>query len=48
VTIIDWFDWTVMAIALALTVYSGIDYLLQFRKLRIAEVKAASSSAVSG
>jgi CDP-diacylglycerol--glycerol-3-phosphate 3-phosphatidyltransferase len=32
VTIIDWFDWTVMAIALVLTVYSGFDYFWQFAK----------------
>jgi CDP-diacylglycerol--glycerol-3-phosphate 3-phosphatidyltransferase len=42
VTIITWFDWTVMAIALVLTVYSGIDYLLQFRRVRIAETNAVS------
>src|SRR6185437_4065501 len=34
---IDWFDWTVMGIALVLTVYSGIDYLWQFAKLRKTE-----------
>jgi CDP-diacylglycerol---glycerol-3-phosphate 3-phosphatidyltransferase len=34
VTITNWFDWTVMLIALALTIYSGIDYLWQFWKLR--------------
>ncbi len=32
VTIIDWFDWTVMGIALVLTVYSGFDYFWQFAK----------------
>jgi CDP-diacylglycerol--glycerol-3-phosphate 3-phosphatidyltransferase len=32
VTIIDWFDWTVMGIALVLTVYTGFDYFWQFAK----------------
>jgi CDP-diacylglycerol---glycerol-3-phosphate 3-phosphatidyltransferase len=32
VTIINWFDWTVMAIALVLTIYSGFDYFWQFAK----------------
>jgi CDP-diacylglycerol---glycerol-3-phosphate 3-phosphatidyltransferase len=38
ITGIDWFEWVVMAIALALTVYSGIDYLWQFWKVRNPEV----------
>ena len=40
ITGIDWFEWTVMAIALVLTIYSGIDYLWQFWKIR--NVEAAS------
>jgi hypothetical protein len=28
-----WVDWTVMGIALALTVYTGIDYLVQASRL---------------
>jgi CDP-diacylglycerol--glycerol-3-phosphate 3-phosphatidyltransferase len=34
---IDWFDFGVMAIALALTVYSGFEYLWQYGKLRRGE-----------
>jgi CDP-diacylglycerol--glycerol-3-phosphate 3-phosphatidyltransferase len=34
VTGIDWFEWIVMGIAFVLTVYSGIDYLWQFWKIR--------------
>ncbi|HEY4269405.1 MAG TPA: CDP-diacylglycerol--glycerol-3-phosphate 3-phosphatidyltransferase [Galbitalea sp.] len=29
-----WFDWIVMGIAFALTVYSGIEYLVQFNRVR--------------
>jgi CDP-diacylglycerol---glycerol-3-phosphate 3-phosphatidyltransferase len=43
VAIIDWFDWTVMAIALVLTIYSGIDYLWQAWKLRSTEAPGAAS-----
>ena len=43
VTIINWFDWTVMGIALALTIYSGIDYLRQFWKIRSVEVVGPAS-----
>jgi CDP-diacylglycerol--glycerol-3-phosphate 3-phosphatidyltransferase len=43
VTIINWFDWTVMAVALVLTVYSGIDYLWQFWKIRSVEVADPAS-----
>jgi CDP-diacylglycerol--glycerol-3-phosphate 3-phosphatidyltransferase len=35
---INGFDFAVMAVALLLTVYSGFEYLWQFRKLRRAEV----------
>lgn len=38
ITAINWFDWTVMGVALALTIYSGIDYLWQAWKVRSAEV----------
>jgi CDP-diacylglycerol--glycerol-3-phosphate 3-phosphatidyltransferase len=38
ITGINWFEWVVMGIALVLTVYSGIDYLWQFWKVRNAEV----------
>jgi CDP-diacylglycerol---glycerol-3-phosphate 3-phosphatidyltransferase len=34
---IDWFEWIVMGIALVLTVYTGIDYLWQFWKVRNAQ-----------
>jgi CDP-diacylglycerol--glycerol-3-phosphate 3-phosphatidyltransferase len=34
VTVIDWLDWVAMGIALALTVYTGLDYLWQAWKLR--------------
>ncbi|HEY1531333.1 MAG TPA: CDP-diacylglycerol--glycerol-3-phosphate 3-phosphatidyltransferase [Galbitalea sp.] len=40
---IDWFDWVVMGIALVLTVYSGIDYLWQFSKLRKTEATTPAS-----
>jgi CDP-diacylglycerol---glycerol-3-phosphate 3-phosphatidyltransferase len=43
VTIINWFDWTVMVIALALTVYTGIEYLWQFWKVRNTEVAGPAS-----
>ena len=43
VTVINWFDWTVMGIALVLTVYSGFDYFWQAWKLR----KPEASDAVS-
>jgi CDP-diacylglycerol--glycerol-3-phosphate 3-phosphatidyltransferase len=43
ITGITWFDWIVMAIALVLTVYTGIDYLLQFRKVVNAEVTDPAS-----
>jgi CDP-diacylglycerol--glycerol-3-phosphate 3-phosphatidyltransferase len=38
ITGIDWFEWVVMGIALVLTIYSGIDYLWQFWKIRNVEV----------
>lgn len=34
---ISWFDFAIMAIALALTVYSGFEYLWQFSRVRRAE-----------
>jgi len=43
ITGINWFDWTVMAIALLLTVYTGFDYLWQFSKLRKTEAADAVS-----
>jgi CDP-diacylglycerol--glycerol-3-phosphate 3-phosphatidyltransferase len=43
VTVIDWFDWTVMGIALLLTIYSGIDYLWQAWKVRNVEVADPAS-----
>ncbi|HEY5231501.1 MAG TPA: CDP-diacylglycerol--glycerol-3-phosphate 3-phosphatidyltransferase [Galbitalea sp.] len=43
VTAINWFDWTVMGIALVLTVYTGIDYLWQFWKVRDAQETPAAS-----
>ena len=43
VTAISWFDWTVMGIALVLTVYTGIDYLRQFWKVRNAQETPAAS-----
>ena len=43
VTAINWFDWTVMGIALVLTVYTGIDYLRQFWKVRNAQETPAAS-----
>lgn len=43
VTVINWCDWTVMALALVLTVYSGIDYLWQAWKLRSTEAAATAS-----
>jgi CDP-diacylglycerol--glycerol-3-phosphate 3-phosphatidyltransferase len=42
ITAINWFDWTVMGIALVLTVYTGIDYLWQFWKLRTAQETPAA------
>ena len=43
VTAINWFDGIVMGIALMLTVYTGIDYLWQFWKVRnVQETPAAS------
>jgi CDP-diacylglycerol---glycerol-3-phosphate 3-phosphatidyltransferase len=42
ITAINWFDWTVMGIALVLTVYTGIDYLRQFWKLRTAQETPAA------
>jgi CDP-diacylglycerol--glycerol-3-phosphate 3-phosphatidyltransferase len=43
VTVINWFDWTVMAIALVLTIYSGLDYLWQAWKVRATEETPAAS-----
>jgi CDP-diacylglycerol---glycerol-3-phosphate 3-phosphatidyltransferase len=43
ITAISWFDWTVMGIALVLTVYTGIDYLWQFWKVRKAQETPAAS-----
>ena|ERR1019366_3948676 len=43
VTAINWFDWTVMAIALVLTIYSGLDYLRQAWKVRATEETPAAS-----
>jgi CDP-diacylglycerol---glycerol-3-phosphate 3-phosphatidyltransferase len=43
ITGIDWFEWVVMGVALALTVYSGIDYLWQFWKIRSGEVAGPAS-----
>jgi CDP-diacylglycerol---glycerol-3-phosphate 3-phosphatidyltransferase len=43
ITVINWFDWTVMGIALALTIYSGFDYLWQAWKLRKTEVAGTAS-----
>jgi CDP-diacylglycerol--glycerol-3-phosphate 3-phosphatidyltransferase len=43
VTVINWFDWIVMGIALVLTVYSGIDYLWQAWKVRSTEEIPAAS-----
>jgi CDP-diacylglycerol--glycerol-3-phosphate 3-phosphatidyltransferase len=37
ITGINWFEWIVMGIAFVLTVYSGIDYLWQYAKVRRAE-----------
>jgi CDP-diacylglycerol---glycerol-3-phosphate 3-phosphatidyltransferase len=34
ITGIDWFEWIVMVVALVLTVYTGIDYLWQYSKVR--------------
>jgi CDP-diacylglycerol---glycerol-3-phosphate 3-phosphatidyltransferase len=31
---IDWFDWIVMGIAFVLTVYSGVEYLVQWNRVR--------------
>jgi CDP-diacylglycerol---glycerol-3-phosphate 3-phosphatidyltransferase len=42
-TVIDWFDWTIMAIALVLTIYSGLDYAWQAWKLRDRDVADAAS-----
>jgi CDP-diacylglycerol---glycerol-3-phosphate 3-phosphatidyltransferase len=43
ITALNWFEWVVMGVALALTVYSGIDYLWQFSKIRKAEETPAAS-----
>jgi CDP-diacylglycerol--glycerol-3-phosphate 3-phosphatidyltransferase len=43
VTVINWFDGIVMGIALVLTVYTGIDYLWQFWKVRSAQETPAAS-----
>jgi CDP-diacylglycerol---glycerol-3-phosphate 3-phosphatidyltransferase len=43
VTVVNWFDWAVMAIALVLTIYSGIDYLWQAWKVRNTQVGDAAS-----
>jgi CDP-diacylglycerol---glycerol-3-phosphate 3-phosphatidyltransferase len=43
ITGIDWFEWTVMGIALVLTIYSGIDYLWQAWKVRNVEGTPAAS-----
>jgi CDP-diacylglycerol--glycerol-3-phosphate 3-phosphatidyltransferase len=34
ITGIDWFEWIIMGIALALTIYSGLDYLWQAWRVR--------------
>jgi CDP-diacylglycerol---glycerol-3-phosphate 3-phosphatidyltransferase len=43
VAVINWFDGIVMGIALVLTVYTGIDYLWQFWKVRSAQETPAAS-----
>jgi CDP-diacylglycerol---glycerol-3-phosphate 3-phosphatidyltransferase len=43
ITGINWFEWIVMGIALALTIYSGIDYLWQAWKVRNVEGTPAAS-----
>jgi CDP-diacylglycerol---glycerol-3-phosphate 3-phosphatidyltransferase len=43
ITGINWFEWAVMGVALALTIYSGIDYLWQFWKVRTVEVARPAS-----